>query len=238
MNAGRMNVRALQDCNLVVTASSWRFAKEYAAAIERNWTTARQRNPKLFDGDVFIVDRWSIDDDVLTGEVLPAKFASYLYWRDAGGDAHDQYSEAFASSVIISSDGGILLAQSVGGTLNAGHYGAPGGLLDERDIGCRRRLDMAGAAARELLEETGLAVAGMVRQSGFVLAHVAPYLAIASVFRSALSGTDLIDAVAGFLEGQAEPELEAPRMVYRATELDALPLTPFGRLLTTHVLGM
>lgn len=233
-----MFVRTLQDCSLVVTAGCWRFAEDHADAIERNWTTERQRNPKLFNGDVFIVDRWSIDDGVLTGEVLPAKFASYLYWREAGGDAHRQFSEAFVSSVVVSSDGGILLAQSVGGTLNAGLYSSPGGLLDERDVGCGRQLDLAGAAARELHEETGLAVAGMVRQSGFLLAHVAPFLAIASVFRSALSGAALLDGVVGFLEAQAEPELVAPRMVYRANELDMLPLTPFGRLLTTHVLGI
>ena len=233
-----MYVRELKDCNLVVTERSWRFATDHAAAIARNWTAACARNPKLFDGDVFMVDQWSIGDGVLAGEVLPAKFASYLYWRDFGMEAGRQYNEAFVSSVIVSSDGGILLARAIGGTLNEGLYGSPGGLLDERDVGCEKRLDLVGAAQRELLEETGLVAGEMVRQPGFLLAHVVPYLAIASVFRSALSGADLIDRVVKFLKGQEEPELEAPRMIYKATELDELPLTPFGRLLTTHVLGM
>ena len=48
----------------------------------------------------------------------------------------------------------------------------------------------------------------------------------------------LIERVAAHLERAEEPELEAPRMIYRPSDLDALALTPYARLLVTHGLGM
>ena len=234
-----MYVKELTECRLAVADSAWTFAEEYAVAIEQNWAAACAQNANLFNGDMFIVDTWSIDQGVLAARVLPTKFAPYLYWRSAGRPAADGYDEAFALCVVVSSDGGVLLAESVSGTLNEGLYGPPGGLLDRRDVsGDDAGLDVSGAAVRELHEETGLLAGEMARQPGYLLARVAPYLGVASVFRSALAGPDLVGRVKTFLDGQAEPELAEPRVVYSVEELDRLPLTPFARLLTRHVLGM
>ncbi|MGI9478903.1 MAG: NUDIX hydrolase [Hyphomicrobiaceae bacterium] len=232
-----MYVRELEDCRLVASGTSWRFASAHATAIAENWATAVSRNPSLFNGDVFVIEQWSIDEDVLIGRSVSAKFAAYLYWRDAGAAAAP-YSEAFATAVVRSRDGGVLLAQSVDGTLNAGLFGAPGGLLDARDAGAGGALDLAGAAARELEEETGLTARELVRRPGFLLAHVPPYLAVTSVFQSNQTGAELVERVDRFLAAQERPELRAPRVVYQASELDRLPSTPFARLLTTHLLGM
>lgn len=232
-----MSVRELLDCKLVVAERSWPFAVEHAEAIARNWAGARLRNPKMFNGDVFVLDHWSVVDDVLSGVSLPAKFAAYLYWRDAG-NLGARYSEAFTTAVVVSRDGGLLLARSVAGTLNEGLFGAPGGLIDARDVGAGGRIDVAGAAARELQEETGLRLSELEHRSGFLLAHIGAYLAIASVFKSALSGDRLLARVHDHLKAQDEPELEAPRVVYDRTELGQLALTPFSHLLARHVLGM
>lgn len=198
---------------------------------------ALARNSKLFNGDVFVLHRWSVADGILSGAALSAKFSAYLYWRN-GGVAQAPYEEAFATTVLISRDGGVLLARSVSGTLNEGRYCSPGGLFDRRDVEGSRRIDAAGAAARELQEEVGLLPLELDRQPGFLLAHVPPYLAVASVFRSALTGDELLGRVGGFLAGETEPELEAPRVVYGRSDLDRLTLTPFADLLTAHVLGM
>lgn len=232
-----MEIRGLSVCRLVVTPRPWCFAEQHRAAIEQHWAAARAGNPKLFNGDVFIVDQWAIADGKLVGQVLPIDFAGYLFWRNAGGD-RGHYNEAFASALIFSADGGIFLAQSVGGTLNAGRYGPPGGLIDASDVASDGQIDFATAAARELLEETGLIAGEMERQDGYLLARFGDFLAIVSVFRSALSGRDLIDRVATHLASVSEPELEAPRMIYRPGDLDGLPLTPYARLLVTHGLGM
>lgn len=232
-----MELSRLSGCNLVVTPKPWPFAVRHRGAIAENWGAATARNPKMFDGDVFIVDHWSIVDGALTGQVLPAKFAAYLYWRDAGAEG-GPYHEAFASALVVAADGGVFLARSVGGTLNAGRYGPPGGLVDARDVARDGTLNFAVAAARELLEETGLVAAEMERAAGYLLVRFGPFMAVISVLRSALAGRDLIDRVNGYLDSVAEPELDAPRMIYRPSDLDGLPLTPYARLLATHGLGM
>ncbi len=232
-----MHVHELEACRLVVQDTSWKFALDHETAIARYWSAAIAKNPKIFNGDVFVVERWSIDNDVLVGQSVSTKFAAYLYWRDSAADP-GPYSEAFATAVVQSRDGGVLLAQSVEGNLNAGLYGAPGGLLDARDVKTDGIFDLAGAAAREMAEETGLAAAEMVHQPGFLLAQVLPFLGVASVFQSNMTGDELLRRVEAFLDAQEDPELVAPRLIYHVAELDPLALTPFGRLLTTHVLGM
>lgn len=233
-----MYVRKLKQCRLTVVDNAWAFADEHAVAIRQNWAAACASNDRLFNGDVFIVDSWGVAEDVLTARVLPTKFASYLYWRDAGGPAGGGYDEAFALCVVVSSDGGVLLGESVSGTLNGGLYGPPGGLLDGRDVGDDAGLDVDGAAVRELYEETGLIAAKMERQPGYLLARVAPYMAIASVLRCAMTGPELISRVSAFLHDQLTPELAAPRVIYSPAECDHMAMTPFARLLTRHVLGM
>lgn len=231
-----MELYRLGECELVAGDAPWVFASENAEAIAANWSSALAANPKLFDGDVFVVERWGLERGKLHGRSLRAKFSAYLYWRDAGAGV-GLYSEAFATTVIVAGDGGVLLAKAVAGTLNAGRYASPGGLLDERDVGAGGRLDPAAAAGRELLEETGLDCAAMQRDPGFLMAHVAPYLAIASVFRSRLSGAELVGKVQAFLAGEDDPELEDPRMIYDRAALCELPLTPFARLLSEAVLA-
>lgn len=230
-----MTVQPLSDCNLVLEKTLWRFAEDHSDAIDRNWTAARLRNSKLFDGDVFVVDRWSIADGVLTGRSLPAKFSAYLYWRDGGVD-RGTYSEAFATTVVAARDGGVLLARNVAGTLNEGLFGSPGGLLDEQDVGSDGRLDLAGAASRELSEETGLKAPEMVRQDGFLLAHMPPFLGIASVFECDMSSAQLLASVEGFLAEQPEPELESPVMVRDLEALERFSTTSFARVLTAYAL--
>lgn len=231
-----MSVVHVSDCKLVVGEKPWQFACDRSDDIARNWTKMTARNPKFFDGDVFVVDAWSIEKGVLEGQSLKTKFSAYLYWRDVGVD-DATCSEAFTTTVVMSRDGGMLLARSATGTLNEGFYGSPGGLLDLRDMRDDGRLDLADAAARELAEETGLDAGEMQRDPGFLLAHIAPYLAIASVYNSSLTDEMLLTAVVQFLATEDEPELEAPVIVRKTSDLNELALTPHARLLAAHVLA-
>lgn len=231
-----MSVCRLTSCDLVVAEHEWPFAAQHALDVEQNWKGALALNPKMFNGDVFVLDRWSVVDGVLRGVSLRTKFAAYLYWRGAG--QNERYAEAFATTVLMTRDGGIFLARSVAGTLNEGLYCSPGGLFDQRDVDRSGRIDAAGAAARELCEEVGLVSGELEREPGFLLAHAAPYLAVASVFRSALSGDELLAQVRTFIASESEPELEVPVVVYDQAALEQLKLTAFAHLLTKHVLGM
>ena len=230
-----MAVQHLTDCSLTVVEGPWGFAREHCGAIAQNWEAAHARNPKLFNGSVYVTEAWTVEHGRLIGRSIKTTFAAYLYWRDVRA-SDDQYEEAFATTVVISQDGGILLARSVAGTLNEGLYGSPGGLLDERDVRADGQFDIADAAARELAEETGLHGAQLRREAGFLFAHVSPYLALASVYRCALTCDELLAVLGCHLAASPEPELEAPIMVHARSELDELALVPAARLLCEHVL--
>jgi 8-oxo-dGTP pyrophosphatase MutT (NUDIX family) len=230
MSMNDQTVQRLEDCRLAVIDDAWPFAQKNSGAIDVHFRQAKQRNPTLFDGDVFVVKQWSVESGVLTGLSHGAKFSAYHYWRENNYD-DGSTEEAFAVSVVKSSDGGVLLARAVPGTLNAGRYCAPGGLLDRRDLGSDGVLDLAGAAARELKEETGLSAADMVREPGYLVAYVAPFFAIASVFRSEQAGDALRSSVEQSLKKQGAPEIEAPCVAYEMTELDGVSVIPITRLL-------
>ena len=229
-------VLELNDCRLRTVNGRWPFEVRHAKAIAAHWKTAASNNPKLFNGRVFVLRNWSIEHDVLFGEAMPTAFAAYLYWRDTGFDGGDT-AEAFASSIIVAADGGVLVAKAAAGTLNEEQYVSPGGLLDQRDVTEDGLIDIAGAAAREIAEEVGLGRLDLTRQPGFRMAMVEPYLALASMLHSPLSGAALVRRVADFLSNQAEPELEAPRIVRSRAELDDINPTRFTRLLSETVLA-
>ncbi len=228
-----MSARALQDCRLTVTDGPWSFALDNHDVIATNWSSARAANPELYNGPVFVLENWSVDGGVFAGSAIRARFADYLYWRSQ--PAHG-FSEAFASSAVRSRDGAVLLARARAGTLNGGRFVSPGGLIDERDVSSGH-LDPERAAARELLEETGLDAAEMPRRPGFLLASDERYHAIASVFDSDLAGDALVARVSEFLANEPRPELEAPCLVRTIGDLEALDVPRYTRLLTEAILA-
>ncbi len=231
----RLEMVELDACRLRLTAGNWDYASRHADAIAENWRTACAANDKLFNGDVFIVVEWRLAAGNLEASVVQTKFAAYLHWRETGF-RDGGYDEAFATTAVLASDGGMLVARAVDGTLNEGHYVSPGGLIDRRDVGADGLLDPAGAAVRELAEETGLSLSIATRRPGYLLARDAPYLAIASIFDVAATSDELLARVEEFITGRDEPELLEPMIIRRGRELDRLPLTTPARLIGAHLL--
>ncbi len=230
-----VSVFELDACRLRLRDGQWAFAAANTAVIRANWERARAANPKLFDGEVFIVERWGITEGVLEADVVETRFSAYLYWRDNG--FHDGvFDEAFVTTAVMASDGGMLVARAVDGTLNAGHFVSPGGLIDKRDLGPDRLIDPAGAAMRELQEETGLTQAVARRRRGFLMARDVPYLALASVFDVRQTGAELVARVQRYIDEQDEPELLEPRILRRRDELEQVLLTTPTRLIAAHLL--
>ena len=142
-----MAVARLKTCRLRLVERDWAFAAQHRDAIAAYWEKAVAGNRKLFNGSIFVTENWSIYDEGLVGDAVPTRFAAYLYWREHGFD-QGATAEAFATAVVVSADGGVLLARAVGGTLNGGLYVTPGGMIDQRDVTPDGDLDLAGAAGR------------------------------------------------------------------------------------------
>ena len=229
-NAAAPHTVCIDSCWLEVSDQLWPFATANSETIDAFWHRSVEENPALFDGEVFVLPQWSLVGGRLTGQLVPTRFAAYLYWRSTGF-AGAACSEAFATAVVIAADGGVLAARASEGSLNGGRLVTPGGLLDRADIVDGRSLDPAHAAARELREETGLDAAAMSREVGYLIAYAPPYLAVASIFRSSLAGADVISQVGDYLASQDVPELHEPRLLRQRAELANLSMPTTTRLL-------
>ena len=203
-------VTAVRDVRLSVSPEPWSYALGHAEAIEMHWCRRRAENPGFFNGRVLVLREGRIAGGVLHGVCGVVDFAAFLHWREHGyrdASVHD----AFGSALILSSDGALMLARQSAGNLNAGLVYPPGGFIDPRDVAADGTIDIDGSIRREIAEETGLAVADLVRAAGFLISSNGPQTAIAAVFRAPVDATTL---QAMMLSGsQADPERELIEMV-------------------------
>src|SRR5690348_13418591 len=105
-------------CELALSAEPWRYAERHRDAIAAYWQRVSAERPKLFDGCVHVLTSYALRNATLSGTFARTDFKSFLYWREHGTEA--PAIDAFGSSLIRSSDGGVLLGRQVEGHLNGG----------------------------------------------------------------------------------------------------------------------
>lgn len=133
----------------------WAWARDNAEAIDRNWARRREKTPGLFDGPVFLASGCTIEAGACETALFEARYSRFIAFRDAGvPDA--LVANAFAAIVPHSADGAVLLGVMGAHTANAGQIYFPCGTPDRDDLREDGTVDLAGSAAREFREETGL----------------------------------------------------------------------------------
>lgn len=133
----------------------WAWARDNAEAIDRNWERRKAETPGLFDGPVYLANGCSIADGACEAHLFEVRYSRFIAFRDAGvPDA--LVANAFAAIVPHSRDGAVLLGVMGAHTANAGQIYFPCGTPDSGDLRADGTVDLAGSAAREFLEETGL----------------------------------------------------------------------------------
>jgi hypothetical protein len=202
-------------CELAVSGEPWPFAERRREAIAERWERSRAARPKLFDGTVYLLGACSLRQGAFTGTLLRTDFKSFLYWRECG------YPEAgvrdgFGSSLIRSSDGGVLLGRQSEGNLNAGLAYPPSGMIDARDA-AGGVVDIEASIMRELGEETGLEPRDLARIPGYIFTAYGPFVSIAIEWRSALAAEVLRERILAHIRSQPVPEL-ADAVIVRTRE--------------------
>ena len=223
----------VREAALMVAPDPPVFEREGAAQIDRFWADAVASNPTLFDGRVHLAAEWDVAEGRLTATCHPARFATLLYWRSLGYPPIG-LSNAFGGAVLVSSDRALLLGRMAVHTTNSEMVYFPGGGFDGSDVAddC---IDVAGAIARECIEETGLAPDLARARPGFWV----------TVTRSALAITRLLDlpwdassARRRILENVAamtEPELTDILILRNEGDADGLPLPDHCRQALPHL---
>ena len=134
----------------------WDWAEANAGRIAENWARRLAERPGLFDGPVLLACGVTLDDGACEARFFETTYARFIAFRDAGSPA-GPVANAFAAVVPRTRDGAVLLGEMGRHTANAGQIYFPCGTPDRDDVR-GERVDLAGSAARELHEETGLRV--------------------------------------------------------------------------------
>ncbi|MBY0259918.1 NUDIX hydrolase [Methylobacterium sp.] len=147
----------------------WTWAEANADAIATHWDRRRAAAPEMFDGCVLLACACRIEGDVCRIDLFETRFSRFIAFRDAGSPDPTVFN-AFAAVVPWTSDGAALLGIMGGHTANAGQAYFPCGTPDPDDIRPGGRVDLAGSAAREFLEETGIGLGADVPEAWVLLA--------------------------------------------------------------------
>lgn len=204
----------------------WAFPRENAAAIAAHWQTRIARAPGMFDGTVLLCCDHAVADGAARLDLFATRYATFTYYRDTR-HADARIANAFAAIVPWTSDGAVLLGEMGTRTANAGQLYFPCGTPDPDDIQ-GARVDLAGSAARELAEETGL-VLPEAAETAWVLLEGEGQLAFLRPVRFPETAAVLEARIADHLRSEAEPELAGMAAVRSAAEIDPARMPGFVR---------
>jgi 8-oxo-dGTP pyrophosphatase MutT (NUDIX family) len=213
---------------------TWAFADAQADAIEAHWQRRTRERPKLFNGEVLLLDTWSLADGHFRGTCFRADFKSYLYWRDH--EAPDRtMRDLCVTAALHSQEGWLILGRSAPGMSNAGAvYPFCGTLHPDDDTGAG--IDLEGAMLREIEEETGLALA-RADLGPLLLIDAWPKITLLRPITVPRPALDIVRDIERFLQASAEPELSATVVVRGVPDIDAAVMPRFITAYIEHVFG-
>jgi 8-oxo-dGTP pyrophosphatase MutT (NUDIX family) len=134
---------------------AWPWADANQAAIEAFWDEAKAKQPKLFDGPVFMFTDVRIESGTLGALCFETRFSKLLYAKTLGFP-DPAVVNGFAMGALRAADGAFLLGVMGPETASRGQVYFPAGTPDPSDRRDDGTLDLMGSVVRELAEETGL----------------------------------------------------------------------------------
>jgi 8-oxo-dGTP pyrophosphatase MutT (NUDIX family) len=204
---------------ITVAPWQWEFALKRRAEIDAHFAARKERQPALWNGRVLLLRDYRIENGSLSGSSFETDFASFVAWRDWNFPDPDVFN-VFAMAAVCSADGGYLLGEMGDHTASAGFLYFPCGTPDPKDV-AGGMLDLAGSAARELFEETGINIATLSARPGWSLVREGNFIALIKSFASAENAQDLRARVMRYLASGAHAELSDIRVVRDRGDLTA-----------------
>ncbi len=177
--------------------------------IDAQWQRRLAANPRLYDGDVVLATKMTLDDGVLSANCRAVRYAGLLHFLalpQAEAKAMP-FRHVYCWAAIFSGDGRAIMGRMAAHTANAGRIFFPSGLLEAADF--RNGVaDIDGNMARELAEETGLVLTRAAPDPHYLVAIGARTAAIMRIYRFAESAAELVAQARAHIAQGTDDELE------------------------------
>ena len=219
---------------LSVSPEPWDFEAENLAEISAHFAEKQRQIPELWNGRTLKLTSHSFENGSLTGVCTECSYAAFLTWRDWGAPDLTTFN-LFGSAVIRSSDGALLYGVMSAHTATAGQIYPPGGNLDPADINETGLIDIQGAIARELEEETGLSLDNLVPDALLIVFDGAR-ISVAQVFDSDRPAEALRHNIIAHSMASEEKELADIRIIRSIQDLNDPAVASYARALGTYIL--
>lgn len=198
------------EVTLRLSGASHPYETLYADDIEGNWQAEKARNPALFDGRTVLFSHIGLEGGRLVGTCHEVRYASLLHWRLARRT--DMAANLFAMAVPITADGALLTVRMAPWTANPGQVYFAGGSLEPADF-IDGMADVDGNMQREVLEETGLVLADVPRETGYRVVRTRGGVIVLRRYALPRTASEIEDHVRRFVAEEEKPEIVEPVFV-------------------------
>ncbi|MDR3420438.1 MAG: NUDIX hydrolase [Xanthobacteraceae bacterium] len=228
--AGAIEIIALDRVEIALEPWRWEFAIARREDIGRHFAERQRAQPQLWNGRVLLVHRYAFTGDVLRGACFETDYANLLTWVDWGLPDASVFN-LFAAAAVRSAEGAYLVGEMAPTTAAPGQLTFPCGTPDVQDLRANGALDLDFSLGRELVEETGLEMAALTAEPGWVLVRDRGYLALMKRLTAREDAATLRARILRHLQSDAHAELSDIRIVRERADLD--PRMP--RFLVTYL---
>jgi 8-oxo-dGTP pyrophosphatase MutT (NUDIX family) len=212
-----LTIHRVTTLDLAVRPVVWRFAEERRDEIAAHFAEQQRERPKMWNGRVLLGRDAVFAGGHLSATYFETDFASFLAWRDWGFPDKAVFN-GFGMGALRASDGTFIMGVMAEHTANAGRIYFPSGTPDLDDVR-DGALDIPGSVARELEEETGLAMTECRAEPDWHCVVTGPSLAMIRVLNLDVPGDVARARIEANLAREAEPELSAIHLVRGMSDL-------------------
>ena len=206
--------------DIAVEPFSWPFAVERRDEVDRYFADLQRRRPGVWNGRVLMLHRYDIVGRALNGSCFETDYSSFITWRDREFPDPDIYN-FFAAAALRSADGAYLLGEMASYTAGAGRTYFCCGTPEPADIGAGGTVDLDDNLSRELLEETGIAVAEVDAEPGWVLVRDRCFLGFMKRLTARDDAETLRRRIRRHIAADKHPELADMRIVRGPADIDS-----------------
>lgn len=219
MAANAIEIVEIERAEIVLEPWQWPFAVERHAAIARHFAALQQKHSGVWNGRVLLMHRFAIGEGRLHGACFETDYASFCAWRD--WDFPDPaVANVFAAAALRSADGAWLLGEMGSSTANGGRIYFPCGTPEPADVGADSVIDLGDNLRRELLEETGIAIAELDAEPGWTVVRDRCFLGLMKRLEARQNADELRARIMRHIAGDRHPEFADIRIVRGPADFD------------------